>query len=195
MSGDLSFTDSAGRLLGTVAQPPALYLGPLTGPYPAAGAYNSLRGARFNAAGSLYFVPHAGYFEVIDALSASLKMRFSLTQTVQDIPRPIAIDEGGRMIFLVTNEGLTVVDMGQAPLSIGHLGTAPPTSGGTIQIRGSGFDTNTTAMVDGTPVTASFVDENTIDVSLPALASGAHDLTFKRNDGSSVTAQTLILIP
>jgi hypothetical protein len=195
MSGDLSFADSAGRLLGTVAQPPALYLSPLMETYPPVAGTAWLRGARFNAAGSLYFVPHAGYFEVIDTLSASLKMRFSLTQTVQDIPRPIAIDQGGRMIFLVTNEGLTVVDMGQAPLSIGHLGGTPPASGGTIQIRGSGFDTNTVAIVDSTPVAPSFVDENTINVSLPALASGAHDLTLKRNDGSSVTAETLILIP
>jgi len=122
-------------------------------------------------------------------------MRFSLAQTVQDIPRPIAIDEGGRRVFLVTNEGLTVVDMGQAPLSIGHLGTASPVSGGTLQVRGSGFDANTTVMVDTTSVTASLVDENTIDVTLPMLTSGAHDLNFKRNDGSSVTVQTLILIP
>lgn len=195
MSGDLSFADSTGRVLGTVAQPPALYLSPLMESYPPVAGMAWLRGARFNAAGSLYFVPHAGYFEVIDTLSASLKMRFSLMQTVQDIPRPIAIDQGGRMIFLVTNEGLTVVDMGQAPLSIGHLGGTPPASGGTIQIRGSGFDATTTALVDSTPATPSFVDENTLNLSLPALGSGAHDFTLQRNDGSSTTAKTLIVIP
>ncbi len=74
------------------------------------------------------------------------------TQTVQSVADPMAIDEGGRKIFLLTDAGLTVVDMGQAPLSVGHLGSAQPVSGGTIQLRGSGFDSTTTVSVDSTPV-------------------------------------------
>jgi hypothetical protein len=122
-------------------------------------------------------------------------MRFSLTQTVQNVVEPMAIDDGGRKIFLLTDAGLTVVDLGQAPLSVGHFGTAQPVSGGTIQLRGSGFDSTTTVSVDSTSATATLVDENTLTVSLPALNGGAHDLILSRDDGSTLTVKGLITIP
>ena len=107
----------------------------------------------------------------------------------------MAIDEGGRKIFLLTDAGLTVVDLGQAPLSVGHLGTAQPVSGGTIQLRGSGFDSTTMVSVDSIPASAKLVDENTLTLSLPVLNSGAHDLIFSRDDGSTLTVKGLITIP
>src|SRR5258705_3492711 len=97
--------------------------------------------------------------EIMVMPAATLRMRFSLTQTVQNVADPMAIDEGGRRIFLLTDAGLTVVDLGQAPLSVGHLGTAHPVSARTIQLRGSGFDTTTTVSVESTSATATLVDE------------------------------------
>jgi len=195
LTADLRFFDASGRTLGIVAQPQALYGYSLTPEYPPASATIMLRGARLNAAGSLYFVPHTGYFEIIDALTATLRMRFSLSETVQDVTRPIATDEGGKQIFFLTSAGLTVVNMGQAPLSVGHLGATQPVSGGVIQLRGSGFDSNTTVMIDTSPANASFVDENTMNITLPSLPSGPHDLILQRTDGSSITARGLIFIP
>ncbi|HEY2039721.1 MAG TPA: IPT/TIG domain-containing protein, partial [Edaphobacter sp.] len=195
LTADLGFFDASGRALGTVAQPQALYGYALTPEYPPDNATIMLRGARLNAAGSLYFVPHTGYFEIIDTLTATLRMRFSLSETMQDVNRPIAIDEGGKQIFLLTSAGLTVVNMGQAPLSVGHLGTAQPVSGGVIQLRGSGFDADTTVMVDTSSASASLVDENTMNITLPSLPSGPHNLTLQRTDGSSITARGLIFIP
>jgi hypothetical protein len=96
---------------------------------------------------------------------------------------------------VLTDAGLTVVDLGQAPLSAGHLGTVQPVSGGTIQLRGSGFDSTTTVSVDSVPASAKLMDENTLTVSLPALNSGAHDLILNRDDGTSLTVKGLITIP
>jgi len=192
ISADTRFTDVTGRPLGRLAQPPALYGTALT---QSSSRTQQLQGVHLNASGGLYYVPHAGYFEIIDTATATLRMRFSLTQTVQNVVEPMAIDEGGRKIFLLTDAGLTVVDLGQAPLSVGHLGTVQPVSGGTIQLRGSGFDTTTTVTVDSIPASAKLMDENTLTVSLPALNSGAHDLILSRDDGSTLTVKGLITIP
>jgi hypothetical protein len=75
------------------------------------------------------------------------------------------------------------------------LGTVQPVSGGTIQLRGSGFDSTTKVSVDSTSASATLLDENTLAVSLPALNSGAHDLILSRDDGSTLTVKGLITIP
>ena len=195
LAGDLSLFDAAGKPLGKLAQPPALYGNPLTSAYPVNARTVQLRGSHLNAAGGLYYVPHVGYFEIIDGLNDTLRMRFSLSQTVQDVPEPLAIDEGGRQVFLLTDAGLTVVDMGEAPLAVGHLGGSQPVSGGLIQVRGSGFDTSTIVTVDSAHASATVVDENTLNVVLPLLASGPHNVTLSRGDGSTLTVRTLIVIP
>ena len=192
VGADTGLFSSAGDPLSNLAQPPALYATPLTHGYPADSRTSTLRGIHLNASGSLSYQPHAGYFEIIDTLSNSLRMRFSLTETVQDVPDPLAIDEGGRQVFLLTDAGLTVVDMGQAPLSFGHLGTAAPSSGGTVQLRGSGFDATTTATVDKLAATVSFIDENTLNLSLPSLGSGPHTILLTRADGVSVWSFPLV---
>lgn len=195
LAGDLHFANSAGTPLGVLAQPPALYGNALSTTYPASPQTTMLHGSHFNAAGSLFYVPHAAYFEIIDTASATLKMRFSLTQTMQAVLEPLAIDEGGRYVFLLTGAGLTVVDLGEAPLSVGHLGPTQPVSGGTIQLRGSGFDSGTTVTVDATTAVATVVDENTLSVVLPPLKTGAHNLVLNRADGSTVTVRGLITVP
>jgi hypothetical protein len=192
ISGDTRFADLTGRLLGQLAQPPALYGRALT---QSTSRTQQLQGVHLNASGGLYYMPHAGYFEIIDTATATLRMRFSLTQTVQNVDAPMTIDEGGRKIFLLTDAGLTVVDLGQAPLSVGHPGTAQPVSGGTIQLRGSGFDSTTKVIVDSTAASVTLLDENTLAVSLPTLNSGAHDLILSRDDGSTLTVKGLITIP
>jgi hypothetical protein len=63
-------------------------------------------------------------FEIVDVAHATLRMRFALTQTIQDTATPLAIDSGRRFVYLVTDKGLTVVDCGAAPLSI-----VPPVAG------------------------------------------------------------------
>jgi hypothetical protein len=97
---------------------------------------------------------------------ATLRMRFAVTETIQDTATPLAIDSGGRFVYLLTDKGLTVVDFGAAPLWIGHLSghTAP---GSTVVLRGSGFDFSTTATVGGGGASVNFTDENTLTLTIP----------------------------
>jgi hypothetical protein len=129
----------------------------------------------------------------VDVPSATLRMRFSLTETVQSVAAPIAIDSGGRLVFLITNQGLTVVDLGAAPLSIGHLTPQSASAGTPISVRGSGFDSTVTATVGGVTASISITDQNTLTV--PSASSGPQDIVLTRGDGEVYTLENGLVLP
>jgi hypothetical protein len=189
-----AFIDASGNMLGGVGRPVVFFPSQATtffplNNYPA----NILERPRLNASGSLYYWAYPNDFEIFDVPTATLKMRFSLTETIQNVETPLAIDAGGRQVFLITDKGLTVVDLGAAPLSIGHLSSTSGAAATQIQVRGSGFATGLSVKVGGQSATANFVDENTFTV--PVLASGPHDLTVTNPNGISYTLASAIIAP
>jgi IPT/TIG domain len=182
--------DVNGNMLGSVAQPIALY-----------GSPNSLDPPillphpRLNASGSLYYSAYQNYFEIVDMAHAILRMRFSLTEIVQSVAAPIAIDSGGRFVYLVTNQGLTVVDLGAAPLSIGHLSPQTASSGTQVTVRGSGFDSTITATVGGITASVTVTDQNTLTLTVPSASSGPHDIVLTRGDGEVYTLENGLVLP
>jgi hypothetical protein len=121
-------------------------------------------------------------------------LRFSLAETVQNAIVPLALD-GKHDVFLVTNQGLTVVDLGIAPLSIGHLSPATASPGTSIRLRGSGFASGISAQVGGQSAIVSLTDENTLTLTMPYLSSGTYNLTLTNVDGSTYTLQSAINVP
>lgn len=184
-------TDLSMNLLGDVAQPIALYASLLSGISPP----SELLRPRLNASGSLYYFAYPNYFEIIDVAHALLRMRFSLTQTIQNTASPLAIDSGGQHIYVLTDRGLTVVDLGAAPLSIGHLSQSIASPGTQITVRGSGFDSATTATVGGVATTISVTDQNTLTLTMPQLPSGPQDIVLTSGAGDSYTLENGITAP
>jgi hypothetical protein len=182
--------DVSGNLLGSLGRPIPLY-----GSSVYTQAQNPLLRPRLNTSGSLYYFAYANSFEIIDVPHASLRLRFALTQTIQNTASPLAIDSGGRYIYLVTDKGLTVVDLGEAPLSIGHLSTQAASPGSQVTLRGSGFDAGTTATVGGVAALVSFIDENTLTVTLPVVTLGPQDIVLTRSDGESYTLENGLVFP
>jgi hypothetical protein len=189
LSSSTWFYDPSGNLLGNTAQPIVFYP-QITAPQP-----GRLYRPVLNASGSLYYIAYPNYFEVVDVLHARLLMRFSLTETVQTTASPIAIDSGGRHVYLITDKGLTVVDLGEAPLAIGHLSQQIAGAGTQVTVRGSGFDTSITGMVGGEPAAVNVADENTLMLTVPAAASGPEDLVLVRGDGATYTYESGLTIP
>jgi len=162
------------NMLGSVANPVPFYANTTFPPQ----ASTVLLRPGFNASGSLYYFSYPNYFEIIDVEHATLRMRFSLTETILNTASPLAIDSGGRYVYLLTNNGLTVVDLGAAPLSIGHLSQQNASAGTQIVVRGSGFDSGTTATVGGLAGTVTFTDQNTLTLTVPAAAAGPEDIAL-----------------
>lgn len=189
VASNLVMADSSLNMLGSVATPIPFYGTSNT------QALNVLLRPKLNASGSLYYFSYANYFEIIDVEHAALRMRFSLTETIQNTASPLAIDSGGRHIYLLTDKGLTVIDLGAAPLSIGHLSQQNVAPGSQIIVRGSGFDSATTATIGGVAASVSFTDENTLTLTIPAAASGPEDIILIRGDGEIYTLENGVVLP
>lgn len=191
MGSNRDLFDSSMNLFSYVAEPPALYY---SGFFTTANIPTPLLRPRLNASGSLYYFSYPNYFEIIDVQHALLRMRFSLTETIQNTAIPLAIDSGGRYVYLITDKGLTVVDLGAAPLSDGHLSQSTAPVGTQIIVRGSGFDSGTTATVGGVPAPVTFTDEKTLTVTVPSASSGPQDLVLTRAGGESYKLENGIVI-
>lgn len=76
-----------------------------------------------------------------------------------------------------------MVDLGAAPLSIGHLSQQNVSPGTQVVVRGSGFDCGTTAKLGGVAASVVVSDENTLTLTVPAAGSGPQDMTLTRSDG------------
>jgi hypothetical protein len=99
----------------------------------------------------------------------------------------LAVDETGKSIFLITNAGLTVIELDSVPLSIGSIKPSAGSVGALIQIRGSGFNSGTSVTFNGTSATTTFVDEDTLQVSVPSTQTGGARIVISNSDGSSYT--------
>ena len=178
--------DPAANVVGWVAQPGPYYL---TSFSPASTLYAPLLQPQLNDSGSLYYVAGPNLVDIIDVQHGLLRVRFSLKETVANTASPIAIDAGGRHIYLITNAGLTIVDLGVAPLSIGHMNPLAASTGAQITIRGSGFTTGLTATVGGQPASVRITDENTLTLTMPALPAGPQDIVLTASDGFAYTLE------
>jgi hypothetical protein len=191
-----AFSDLASNAIGGLTRAAVQYPGMTLTPYPFNNyPLNTLERPRFNASGSLYYWAYPNWFEVFDVAKGTLQLRFSLKETIQSVETPLAIDPTGEFVFLITDAGLTVVDLGTAPLSIGYLNPSTGAAGTVIELRGSGFTSGVTATVGGQSAAVTFTDQSTLGLTLPSLSSGPHDLTLTRPDGISYTMPGAVVTP
>jgi hypothetical protein len=183
-------TDSSANLIGRVARPD-IYYAALGG---SNNAQPDLQEPQLNVAGSLYYMAYPNFIDIVDVRHGFLRMRFSLSETVANTAVPMAIDSGGRFIYLITNQGLTVVDLGEALLSIGWLNVTAASPGSQVTVRGSGFNSTTTATVGGQAAAVTVTDENTLTLTVPSLGSGPAAIVLTNSDGTSYMAVGLLTI-
>jgi hypothetical protein len=185
------FVDSAAHNIGRVARPDIYY-----GSYSQDVSSNFflLQTPKLNDSGSLYYLPYPKVFDIVDVRHGTLRMRFSLQETISNTAAPMAIDSTGRRVFLLTDKGLTIVDLGAAPLSIGSISVAQGTPGMQIQVRGSGFTTGTSAQIGGQAAIVAFVDDETLTITVPVLGSGPADILLTNPSGETYLLQSALLI-
>jgi hypothetical protein len=156
---------------------------------------NPLSGAQLSASGSLYFVPYSNSFDIDDVRQGRVRLRFSLNETLSNIVEPLATDSGGQHVYLLTDKGLTIVDLGEALLSIGSVNPTSASPGTVVTVRGSGFNASTTATVGGQAALVSSIDENTLTFTVPAIPSGPVNIALQNSDGTTYTLQNGLTVP
>jgi hypothetical protein len=151
------------------------------------GPQGAAPGEKMNASGSLLYQPLLHGVDLIDVNSGAWLRRIALTEQVQFVQNAMALDEVGNRLFLITDAGLTVVQLDPPPLSIGYLNPASgPTTGGTsVTIRGSGFQPGTAVTIGGVPASTTFIDASTLQITTPALPVGGVRVTISIPGGAS----------
>lgn len=152
-------------------------------------------GEKFNASGSLLYTPvlqgfgsvESNGIEVTDTNLGSSLGQILLAEQISSAQIPMDFDEANNRLFLITNKGLTIVNLATAPLSISYLSPATgPASGSTnVKIRGSGFQSGATVTIGGTTVQGTFVDSSTLQVSTPSGTAGGVRVSIQNPDGNS----------
>jgi hypothetical protein len=138
-----------------------------------------------------------GGIDIFDARSGKLRLRIFLPEPIAArsvdtsslLAQFVTIDETGQRIFAITNSGLTVIQLANVPLGIGTISpaNAPAAGGTTITVRGSNFQTGTTATLAGKNATVTLIDANTLSLITPATSPGPQRLTLTNSDGETVS--------
>jgi IPT/TIG domain-containing protein len=193
---DRAFINASGNILGRFAYPTIFY--------PSASSYSyynytpyadgALQNPTLNDPGSLYYWAYPSYINIVDVQHGTPALRFGLTETVTNTVSPMAIDSSGQHIFLITNKGLTIVNLGNAPLSVGHFSETSTIPGNQIMVRGSGFEDGVTATLGGVPASLTFTDAETLTLTIPAANPGQEDLVLTNPDGTTYTLQNAISV-
>jgi hypothetical protein len=182
VAGGRTLNDSSGNYLGQVAHPSVLY------------PYRALQNPALNDTGSLYFWAYPNYIDIVDVQHGTSALRFGLTETVANAVSPLAIDGSGQHVYLITDKGLTIVDLGEAPLSIGHLSLTAGAAGTQITVRGSGFEDGLTATLGGVNAPVAVTDSETLTLTVPAARTGLEDLVLSNPGGKTYTLQNALAV-
>jgi hypothetical protein len=157
--------------------------------YSLPGITNSdLPGEKMNVSGSLLYTPISNGVDMTDTNHGTWLGRVILSEQVGPLGQNLMdLDETGNRLFLLTNKGLTVVQLATTPLSIGYLNpsSGPATGGTSVTIRGSGFQTGTTVTIGGAAAATTFTDASTLHVTVPTLPAGAARVTISNPGGAS----------
>ena len=187
-------TDSMSNLLNIMAFPDPYYPAQLPGT-PQGNGEVPLIEEKMNDTGSLLYVPFANSVDILDVNHAVLQRRVSLSEQIPSVIDALAIDTTGQSIFLITNKGLTIVELDAVPLSIGNIAPITASPETQIRVRGSCFAVGTTATINGTSAALTFTDENTLQLTVPTVPSGAAQIQVSNPDGSTYSLEDAFTIP
>jgi hypothetical protein len=154
----------------------------------------TLTGEKLNPSGSLLFVPQGANpqtnglalgVDIFDVHTGRLALRAVLPEQIPPSLNAMALDETGTKMFVISNSGITIATLFQAPLSVAHLTPNSGASGAQVTIRGSGFQTGSTVQFAKSPASVTFVDNQTLLATVPTLPSGPVQVTVTNPNGTS----------
>jgi DNA-binding beta-propeller fold protein YncE len=164
---------------------------------------NLLPGTALNASGSLLYEPQGAPFfpgaaplsvDVFDVHTGRLALRVAVPDPLIAPLNPMALDETGQRIFLISSTGITIVQLAQEPLSLASANPAAAGPGAQITIRGSGFESGATISFGGALATTTYVDADTLHVNVPAISPGPVRVTVTNPDGGTYPYDALFTV-
>jgi len=152
-----------------------------------AQSLHNVFGEKLNPSGSLLFSPQDTGVNIFDVHTGRLVRHVALPEVIPQDFGSMVLDETGTKMFLISNSGITIAQLFEAPLSLATVHPATGTVGTHITLRGSGFQNGATVAFGVSQVSATFVDQNTITATVPALSGGPLRITVTNPDGHAYT--------
>jgi len=141
---------------------------------------------KLNENGSLLYIPTSpSFIDVFDVKHGQQQLRIGLKEQLKQIWDNLTTNPAGDQIFVITDAGLTMVQLDAAPLAVASVAPATGVSGTTVQIHGSGFGPSSTVAFNGSPAVVTFVDSTTLKAVVPAIAAGPAQISITRGAGVS----------
>jgi len=151
-------------------------------------------GEKLNPSGSLLFMPQVSGVQVFDVHTGRLIRHISLADGLPVAVNVIALDETGTKMFLITNSGITIAQLEEAPLSLASPVITSGTPGTQIKLRGSGFQPGVSVSFADTQAATMFVDQNTLLTNVPTLSSGPVRITVSNPDGHTYSFDNAFMV-
>jgi IPT/TIG domain len=158
-------------------------------------AAENLQGNALHDSGSLLYSSTNYGVDLIDVKHGALAERILLSEQDVFLDGSLAVDETGQKIFLITNAGLTDIELDSVPLSVGSITPSVGSTGTLAKIRGSGFNAGTNVKFNGATAATTLIDEDTLQVSVPpSTQTGGAQIVVSNSDGSSYTLDSAFTV-
>jgi hypothetical protein len=155
-------------------------------------------GQALHPSGSLLYQPSQFFnvsgVDLVDVHTTVLRERVLFTEPLATALTAmdgdfLTLDENGKRLFAITRSGLTLAELAAVPLGIGSVQPSQgPAAGGTqVTVRGSGFQNGATVTLGTLQVMTTFVDQNTLRITTPAMPGGQAPLVVTNPNGQNYT--------
>ena len=144
-------------------------------------------GEKLNPSGSLLFVPQSTGVDIFDVHTGRLAQSVALPEPIPLDMNAMVLDETGTTMFLISNSGVTIAQLFQAPLSLASVKPASGASGSHVTVRGSGFQDGATLKFGDSQASVGYVDHQTLTSTVPTLSTGPVRVTVTNPDGHAYT--------
>lgn len=140
-------------------------------------------GEKLNSSGSLLFSPQETGVDVFDVHTGRLVRHVAMPETIPLATNAMVLDETGTKMFLISNTGITIAQLFEAPLSLAGVTPTKGASGTQVTLRGSGFQNGATVTFGALQANVVYVDQNTLKATVPTSPIGPAQVTVRNPDG------------
>jgi len=160
-----------------------------------------IAGEKLHSSGSLLYVAFTeqaattpDHLEIFDVHQGTLLRTIDISEKWGAALDVLAVDKLGTRIFGLTKAGVIEIQLASLPLSLGQVIPAASVVGTSITLNGSGFAPGSSVTIGGKPATSTFLDANTIQSIVPALAPGTYSIAISSPNSESYSLDAAFVV-
>jgi hypothetical protein len=148
-----------------------------------------VEGEKIHSSGSLVYLPTTKGVEIYDVHHGQMSISVGILGGVASTVDGLVTNHAGTMLFVAEQAGIGIIDLSQAPLSIGSVSPAQgnASGGNVVTLSGSGFSAGASVTIDGQPVAAQVAGSTILTFTVPPISSAKVAVTVTNPNGDTYT--------